>query len=150
MAGCLGGEPANRETVAFSSQIADVICAQLLELNADQLARDANQFNKLLDGLSVDFEQLTEWINEARGTKYPFPRLTRRLRTDRLGHAEIASDPVVLYGALYIEDIFAGKPIPSTWSAGASSSPLSSSHVWRTTTAIDCYTLIVDIYFPRE
>jgi hypothetical protein len=60
-------------------QMADVICAQLLELNADQLARNANQFDRLLDRLSVDFEQLTEWINEARGTRYPVPRLTRRL-----------------------------------------------------------------------
>ena len=71
--------PHGAEHLFTPQQMADVVCAELLGLNADQLARNAKQYDKRLDRLSVDFEELTTMINQVRGTQFPAPRLTRSL-----------------------------------------------------------------------
>jgi hypothetical protein len=60
-------------------EMADVVCAQLLELNADQLARTPAEFDTMLDLIAGDFARATEMINEVRGTSYRPPRMTRSL-----------------------------------------------------------------------
>jgi hypothetical protein len=67
--------PKGSEHLATPQEIADVISGELLRLNIDKLG----DINIIMDRLENDFIILTRLINEARGTKYKVPVLTRRM-----------------------------------------------------------------------
>lgn len=71
--------PHGAEHLATPQEMADAVCAALLEANFGRLSRDAANARSMMDRLRLDFETTTDLINEVRGTSYPYPVLTHNL-----------------------------------------------------------------------